>query len=129
VQWRANPSRHVAGPTKLFVDVDVTSAVPDHFRGDIELNVVPPAGCLTVQISTRSISTGRRASGQPLQPETAFKHRSRDEAQIRYDATTIPSPKYSGSKTRSTRPTNSTARPCDRGERSKSLITWHDIDS
>jgi hypothetical protein len=31
----------VSGPTKLFVDVDVASAVPDHFRGDIELNVVP----------------------------------------------------------------------------------------
>lgn len=31
----------VSGQTKLFVDVDVASAVPDHFRGDIELNVVP----------------------------------------------------------------------------------------
>jgi len=31
----------VAGQTKLFVDVDVTSSVPDHFRGDVELNVLP----------------------------------------------------------------------------------------
>lgn len=31
----------VSGQTKLFVDVDITSAVPDHFRGDMELNVVP----------------------------------------------------------------------------------------
>jgi hypothetical protein len=31
----------VAGQTKLVVDVDITSSVPDHFRGDVELNLIP----------------------------------------------------------------------------------------
>lgn len=31
----------VSGQTKLAVDVDITSSVPDHFRGDVELNVIP----------------------------------------------------------------------------------------
>ena len=31
----------VSGQTKLFVDVDVTSSIPDHFRGEVELNILP----------------------------------------------------------------------------------------
>ncbi len=31
----------VSGQTKLAVDVEVTSAVPNHFRGEVELNVLP----------------------------------------------------------------------------------------
>jgi hypothetical protein len=42
VQMSSDPQPLVvSGQTKLFVDVDVTSAVPDHFRGDVELNVLP----------------------------------------------------------------------------------------
>ncbi len=42
VQMTSDPQPvAVAGQTKLTVDVDVMSAVPDHFRGDVELNVVP----------------------------------------------------------------------------------------
>ncbi len=42
VQMMSDPQPvAVSGQTKLSVDVDVQSAVPDHFRGDVELNVVP----------------------------------------------------------------------------------------
>ena len=64
VQMSSDPQPVVvSGQTKLAVNVDVTSAVPDHFRGDVELNVVP-AGWLLDGAKKRSLLIDREDAGR-----------------------------------------------------------------